>query len=91
MPACEQLTLVLSDMSPIDIASYLYLFSNVSLLHVVGNVISKKSGLKRKLKVSTVDIQIKRSGLILKFSALVMLCRQIDTGCCYIYRGGYRI
>ena len=34
---------------------------NVFLLHVVGNVTSNKSGLKRKLKVSSVDIQIKRS------------------------------
>ena len=37
--------------------------SNVSLLHEVGNDKSNKSGSKRKLKVSTVDIQIKRSGL----------------------------
>ena len=33
-PACEQLTLVQSDISPIDIESYLYLKSNVSLLQV---------------------------------------------------------
>ena len=62
-PACKQLTLVQSDISPIDIASYLYLLSTLSLLHVVGIVISNNNGLKRKLKVSTVDIQIKRSGL----------------------------
>ena len=63
-PACELLTLIQSDISPIDIASYLYLKSNLSLLHaVVETVISNKSGLKRKLKVSTVDIQYKRSEL----------------------------
>ena len=62
-PACKQLTLVQSDISPIDIASYLYLLSTLSLLHEVGNVIYNNNGLKRKLKVSTVDIQNKRSGL----------------------------
>ena len=34
-----------------------------TLLNVVGNVISNESGLKIKLKVSTVDIQIKQSAL----------------------------
>ena len=48
-PACEQLTLVQSDISPIDIASYLYLKLNVSVLHVVENAISNKSGLKGKI------------------------------------------
>ena len=63
--ACEQLTLVQSDLSPIDIASYLYLQSTVSLhVLVIGNMISNKNGLKMKLKRNlTVDIQIKGSGL----------------------------
>ena len=38
-----------ADFSPIDIASYLYLLSNVSLLHVVGNDIQKKR-IKKKIK-----------------------------------------
>ena len=46
-PACVQLTLVQSDISPIDVASYLYLYSNESLLHKERNVIHNKSGLKR--------------------------------------------
>ena len=72
--ACEQLTLIQSDISPIDIALYLYLLSNVSLLHVVGNVTSHKSGLKRKLKVSTFRLSDQDYGFpILKFSAQVHL------------------
>ena len=39
------------------------MLSNVSLLHAVGSVKSNKSGLKIKLRVSTVDIQIKWLGL----------------------------
>ena len=38
------------------------------LLHVVENVISNESGLKIKLKVSTVDIQIMRSELRISIS-----------------------
>ena len=35
---------------------------------VVGNVISKKSGLNNKFKASTMDIQIKRLGLRVSYS-----------------------
>ena len=64
-PAFKQLTLVQSDISPFDYASYLYLLSNISLLHVYRKCdIQQYSGLKRNLKVSTVNIQItKRSGI----------------------------
>ena len=48
MPACEQLTSVQSDISPIDIASYLYLKSNV--LHVVENVYIQQERIKEKIK-----------------------------------------
>ena len=67
------------------ICNQTYLYYN---LHVVGNVISNKSGLKkRKFKVSTVDIQIKRSGLRVSNSKLfssdyiVRFLRSTTLGC----------
>ena len=70
--------IVHSDISPIDIASYLYLLSNVALIQLVG--IFKKKGLRRKSKVCTLNAQIKPSGFKISHSK-VFSSAQISYSC----------